>query len=197
MTERIQNGADGLDLEDTWLNFFCVSTNLTKGRVETHTHGPAWYAIRASFSVPGVFPPVPNEAGDLLVDGGLLDNLPVRVMRDTHAGITVVAIDVGAEREPLSAPVPPTGFVSGWGYLWAQLRGRTFSNLASLPRILMRLTELGTQGGDDEGDCYIRPGVDSVGLLEFSAFDRLIDIGRRDAGPPITAWLEADRVPRF
>ncbi len=49
VTERIQHGADGLDLEDTWINFFCVSTNLTKGRVETHTNGPGWMAIpRAS-----------------------------------------------------------------------------------------------------------------------------------------------------
>ena len=48
--------ARGLDVEDTWLNFLCVSTNLTRGRLEIHDRGPAWAAVRSSFSVPGTVP---------------------------------------------------------------------------------------------------------------------------------------------
>ena len=77
VTHHITNGARGIDLEDTWLNFLCVSTNLTRGALEIHTQGPAWTAIRSSFSVPGLFPPMRNDVGDVLVDGGILDNMPV------------------------------------------------------------------------------------------------------------------------
>jgi predicted acylesterase/phospholipase RssA/CRP-like cAMP-binding protein len=192
VTERIQDGADGLDLEDTWRPTFCVSTNLTTGRLEIHRDGPGWKAIRASFAVPGVFPPVPNSQGEVLVDGGLLDNMPVTPMRRAHAGIRVVAIDVGAAREPLSAPMSETGVVSGWNYAWSQLRTRSYGNLASLPRILMRLTELGAGGNDDRGDLYLRPRTDAVSLMDFKAFDELIEIGRRDSDPEIAKWLGAE-----
>lgn len=197
VTERIRRGADGLDLEDGWLSCFCVSTNLTRATLELHTRGPAWKAIRASFSVPGIFPPVPNDAGEILVDGGLLDNLPVGSMRAAHAGITVIGIDVGAAREPLSAPLPPTGVVSGWGYLWSNLKARTPGNLASLPRLLVRLTELGSNADEDRGDCYLRPGTDAVSLLDFDAFDELVEIGRRDAAPALAEWLASPDAPSF
>jgi NTE family protein len=190
VTEHIREGADGLDLEDLWLNFFCVSTNLTRGALEVHTRGPAWTAIRSSFSVPGLFPPMVNERGEVLVDGGLLDNLPVSSMRAAHAGITVVGIDVGTRREFLpTASVPPTGVLSGWRFLASSLRGRTLENLATLPRLLMRLTELGSLGDDDRGDCYIRPALEGVSLLDFDKFDALIESGRRDADATIAAWV--------
>jgi hypothetical protein len=62
-------------------------------------------------------------------------------------------------------------------------------NLASLPRILMRLTELGAGSIDDQGDLYLRPRTDAVSLMDFKAFDELIDIGFHDAEPEIAKWL--------
>lgn len=197
VTERIQAGAGGLDVEDCWRNCFCVSTNLTRGRAEIHTRGPGWRAVRASFSVPGIFPPVPNDDGDLLIDGGLVDNLPVGVMRRMHAGISVIAIDVGAAKEPFQAPVPPSGVLSGWSYTWSQLRARNFGNVAGLLKILMRLTELGSQAETDRGDCALRPGTGAVSLMDFKAFDQLVEIGYRDAMPAIAKWLEGPDAPVF
>jgi predicted acylesterase/phospholipase RssA/CRP-like cAMP-binding protein len=180
VTQHIRDGAKGLDVEDTWLPFLSVSTNLTRGALEVHDHGPAWAAVRSSFAVPGLFPPMRNDAGDVLVDGGILDNLPVTPLRRAHAGITVVAIDVGARREFVSASVPTTGVVSGWRFLATNLRHRTLDNLTSLPRILMRLTELGSLGDDDCGDCYIRPALEGASLLDFDRFDELVERGYRD-----------------
>lgn len=197
VTGRIREAAEGLDIEDGWCNCFAVSTNLTTGRTQLHRDGPGWKAIRASFSIPGVFPPVPTDNGEILIDGGILDNLPVGEMRKAHEGITVIAVDVGAAREPLTAPLPESGVVSGWSYLWSQLRGHTYSNLAGLPKILVRLTELGAQSDNDHGDCYLRPGTDAVSLLNFKAFDELIDIGHRDAGPQIEQWLASPGAPTF
>ena len=189
VTHHIKEGAQGLDLEDTWLNFLCVSTNLTRGALEIHQHGPAWNAVRSSFSVPGLFPPMRNDAGDVLVDGGILDNMPVAPMRAAHSGVTVIAIDVGARREFMSGDLPDSGVVSGWRFLMNNLRQRSLENLTTLPRILMRLTELGSLADDDHGECYIQPTLTDVSLLDFDKFDQLVEMGKRDAAPVLDAWL--------
>ena len=66
---------------------------------------------------------------------------------------------------------------------------RSYGNLAGLPRILMRLTELGAGDTADQGDLYLRPRTDAVGLMDFKAFDELIEIGFRDADPEIAKWV--------
>jgi predicted acylesterase/phospholipase RssA len=189
VTERIRKGADGLDLEDGWRNVFCVSTNLTTGRVEIHRTGPGWHAVRASFSIPGVFPPVRSATGDLLVDGGLLDNMPVGVMRGEHHNITVIAIDAGRTRDMVAGSLPGDGVVSGWRLLLGRFdRGASGTDGAGLGRVLMRLTELGSEPNADHGDVYIRPPVDAYSIGDFKAFDTLVDLGH-DAGlRAIDAW---------
>ena len=96
---------------------------------------------------------------------------------------------VGPVLADLRAPMAETGVVSGWGYAWSRLRNGSDASLASLPRILMRLTELGAGGSDDHGDLYLRPRTDAVSLMDFKAFDELIEIGRRDADPEIAKWM--------
>jgi NTE family protein len=191
VTEHIKKGAQHLDLEDFWLNTFCVSTNLARGSLEIHSRGSAWMAIRSSFSVPGLFPPMSNDAGELLVDGGLLDNMPVKQMRTLHAGIEVIGIDVAARREFPSARSPSTGVISGWRQLVSTVRQRKVDSLSSLPRVLMRLTELGSLADDDLGDCYIRPALSGVSLLDFDRFDELVESGQRAAEPVLDDWLVA------
>lgn len=189
VTERIKDGAGGLDLEDGWLNFFCVSTNLSTRALDVHTTGPAWVAIRSSFSVPGIFPPMHNDAGETLVDGGVLDNMPVSTMRSLHEGITVIAIDVGANKEFTGAGGSAEGAVSGWRALTQGARRRALGSAFGLPKLLMRLTELGAGDPGDRGDCYVRPGLEGVSLLDFDRFEDLVVGGERDAGPILDAWI--------
>jgi predicted acylesterase/phospholipase RssA/CRP-like cAMP-binding protein len=196
VTERIQEAADGLDIEDAWRSFFCVSTNLTTGTTEIHRSGPGWHAIRASFSIPGVFPPVRSANGDLLVDGGLLDNLPVGVMRGVHRGITVIAVDVGRSRDMVAGSLPDGGFVSGWRLLLGRFdRGTAARETAGLGRVLMRLTELGSEPNADQGDVYIRPAVDPFGIADFKAFDRLVTIGREAGERAVDDWRASGHAP--
>lgn len=189
VTQHIRQGAQGLDIEDAWLPFCCVSTNLTRGTVELHRRGPGWKAVRSSFAVPGLFPPMHNDAGDVLVDGGVLDNLPVSSLRSLHAGISVVGVDVGTHREFALGAATAEGAVSGWRFVASNLRRRTLDELMVLPRVLLRLTELGATASDDRGDCYIRPGLDGVSLLDFDRFEDLVAIGERDAEPVVREWL--------
>ncbi len=77
-------------IEDLWLPYFCVSTNLSENRIEVHRSGLLWQAVRASSSIPLLLPPFYTTDGDMLVDGGLIDNVPVKVMRDLKSGPNVV-----------------------------------------------------------------------------------------------------------
>jgi predicted acylesterase/phospholipase RssA/CRP-like cAMP-binding protein len=79
--------------EDLWLNCYAVSTNLTRSGVVVHRKGPLTKWLRASISIPGTAPPVLTDDGDLLVDGGVLENLPAAAMLVTGEG-PVAAVDV-------------------------------------------------------------------------------------------------------
>ena len=61
-------------------SYFCNSTNLSKGESSVHEQGPLWRLVRASMTIVGMVPPVYYK-GDLLVDGGYMNNIPVDVMR--------------------------------------------------------------------------------------------------------------------
>jgi CRP-like cAMP-binding protein len=76
---------EDIQIEDLWKPFFCVSSNLTRATPMVHRQGPVWQSVRASSAVPGIFSPILCE-GDLLVDGAMLNNLPIDVMHDLSQG---------------------------------------------------------------------------------------------------------------
>lgn len=189
MTERLQAAAGDVDIEDLWLPFYCVSTNLSRNRPEIHRRGRGWRAVRASMSIPGIFPPV-AEGGDVLVDGGLVDNLPVAEMRRAHEGVTVVAVDVGVHRGMDAGDLPDSTVVHGWRVLLDRLHPRRRSpQIAGILSILTRLTELG--GGSvapDAGDILVRPDVGRFPMLDFSRMDELIDVGTQEGRAVLSDW---------
>ena len=79
--QHLQESFDGgpQEIEDLWLPFFCVSTNLSNADVEVHQVGSLWRFVRASMTIVGMLPPVINN-GEMLVDGGYLNNVPVDIM---------------------------------------------------------------------------------------------------------------------
>ncbi|QIQ85290.1 cyclic nucleotide-binding and patatin-like phospholipase domain-containing protein [Erythrobacter sp.] len=87
------------DIADLPTGFFAVSTNLSTNAVHVHRRGPLWEAVRASGSLPTILPPFVTEEGEVLVDGGVLDNVPVEIMRAAKTGPNVVVAlraDAGA-----------------------------------------------------------------------------------------------------
>lgn len=73
--------------------FRCVATDLNKAREVVFSSGPLFDALRASMSLPAFFAPVKKD-GMLLVDGGLLNNIPVEVVRGMGADVVIaVALD--------------------------------------------------------------------------------------------------------
>ena len=143
-------------IEETPVNFFCVSTNLTAGSLTVHTSGKIADWVRASAAIPGVFPPILDQ-GSVHVDGGVLDNLPISTMR--RSGVSsVVAVNVGLD-DPISASAGPPG-------------------------VLELLKRVGTIGADSKlgselrkCDHLIRPDVGHIGLLDWRSHQEAIAAG--------------------
>ena len=179
-----------VDIVDLWQPYFCVSTNLSKSRVDVHTSGSLWKAIQASASLPGLLPPV-VAGGDLHVDGGVLDNLPVGIMKRFIRGSTIavecavsVEYAVGAERYP-----------SPLQYLRTRLSGRSDSSgFPTLPNLLIKSTVLGGRGGraelQDGVDLYLNPPLGKFGFLDWDAIYDIVDTGYRHAQRCLRPWIE-------
>ena len=109
-------------MEDLWLPFFCCSTNLTRGRLSTHVAGRAWRRVRASMTTLGLLPPVVDERGELLVDGGYLNAIPADVMRETMGADVVIVVDVEDDDYLAFRDLTPRdGGLGGWRLLWERV----------------------------------------------------------------------------
>jgi NTE family protein/lysophospholipid hydrolase len=180
-------------IEDLWLPFFCVSANLTRAKLVVHDHGKLWRSVLASNSAPGMRPPVVQE-GDLLIDGGLLDDLPLDVMRGKAGGGTVIAVDVSPdidlERNPDYGPS-----LSGWKILWNRLSpiGKPM-NLPPITVILQRANQLSSIRAQRDltstyrADLYIRPPVESFSMMDYRAIDEMVEAAHKAAVIQIAKW---------
>jgi len=173
-------------IEDLPLRFFCVSASLTRAEAVIHERGLLWPAVRASMSLPGVYPPVYAD-GDLLIDGGALDNIPVGVMRERIGQGRIVAVDVSPEVEPLTWTPFGTGR-SGWRPLGRRLN--PFAPPGRVPgivSILTRSTGLSQVHhrraalGGDRVDLLLRPPVAGLNTLDFKGGTALVEAGYRHA----------------
>ena len=90
-------GTVGIErFDDLPVPFRCVATDVATGEKVVLSDGSLAEAIRASMSMPGVFSPVPRGAR-LLVDGGIVENLPVAEAREMGADV-VIAVDVSSDK---------------------------------------------------------------------------------------------------
>jgi predicted acylesterase/phospholipase RssA len=191
ITRNIEQTFDGRDIEDLWLPFYCVSTNLTKSRLEVHRRGSMALAVRASLAIPGVLPPVPYE-GDLLVDGGVLNNLPFEAMRDDSTIGTIVAVDVAPDLGPRAR----TDFgmsVSGVRALWEAITpGR--SDLPSATSVLLRSMMTGSVRNQRESmeagsvDLLVTMHLPGIGMLEFERTREVAEAGYLASKDTVAEW---------
>lgn len=164
------------DIEDLALPFYCVSADLAQGRPVRHAEGPLWQALRASIAIPGVLPPV-CQRGQVLVDGGVIDNLPVASMRALNPG-PVIGIDIAGEHA-LAADLDETDLPSIWQLLRQRWRGSP--RRPGILRILLRAGMVNSASTADQNaalsDLMLTPPVDSIDLLAWDRFEDAIDAG--------------------
>jgi NTE family protein len=175
VSKLLRNNFGDIDVEDLPLTFFCVSSNLTTGHSMVHRHGVLWFWLRASVAIPGVLPPVVYK-GEVLVDGGTMNNLPVDAMREMGRG-PVIGVDVGADRafttdsEEVDMPLP-------WQLMsWLRVRRNRPNIFQILWRAGMVNSSAMTAAHREKSDLLLQPPLAQVDMLNWSAFDRAIATG--------------------
>jgi predicted acylesterase/phospholipase RssA/CRP-like cAMP-binding protein len=188
--DRTLRGFFRQNIEDLPIPYFCISCTLDDGALNVHEAGPLAMALRASASMPGIFPPAVVKLR-LTVDGSVINNLPVDIMRQKPVG-QVIAVDLSSQKTYEvgydSVPTP-----------WAVLRGQwlPFGRRQRVPRLmttLLKATELGTLARVQElgrqADLLLHPPVRGFGMTEVKAFDRMVEASYRYALEELGRWLE-------
>ncbi len=138
--------------------FRCVATQLETGKPFILRRGNLARALRATMSVPGFFTPVEWE-GHVLVDGGLVDNLPTDVAREMDADV-VIAVH-------FSIPLPPP------------------RQLQSLPNVLTQAVSVAVALNEIENlrnaDLVLTPSLVGIGGTDYKHARELIERGYQAA----------------
>jgi predicted acylesterase/phospholipase RssA len=178
------------NIEDLPIPCFCVSALLDVGETRIHEHGPIWRALRATAALPGMLPPAVMD-GRLLVDGAVVNNLPVDIMRDKPVG-HVIAVELASRRvyEVDYEEIP-----SPWGLLRSRiLPGGKRYRVPGVVSVLMKSAEIGTAAKMREqalqADLLLQPPVTKFGLTDTKSFDKIVQAGYDDACEHIEIWLD-------
>ena len=176
-------------IEELPLPYFAVSSDLTTGRIHIHRDGVLWRALRASVALPGIMPPVTYH-GHLLVDGGVMNNLPVDVMREQAGGAgPIIACDITGEVD-LQAQDSRYGERPWWWLLGQRMRGNP-----SIISILMRSGTVGSEAQRrivrEQADYLIEPPMPNIGLRDWRRFDQAIAEGYDTT----RAYIDKNGVP--
>ena len=191
LPNRMQRMFGDVAIEDLWLGFQCVTVDLSWCHLVSKTRGPLHRWALASASIPGIHPPVVS-AGRLYVDGGLLESVPVKLLRAAGAR-TIVAVDpspfrrqtVGDQIE--EAPV-------GLDFLLHRVPviGGGFPGILTL---IYRALSVGQQSQREEyraiSDLYIEPPVDRFGVTDYHRIRKIIEYGYEET----KRRLDQDGVP--
>ena len=163
-----------VDLE---LPYFCVSSDLTEGKLHIHNSGKLWEALRASVAIPGLMPPKILN-GRILADGGLINNLPANVMAGLNRG-PVVAVEVGQNMSAMFTPDKPK-----YAGLLRSLSGAD----PRIPGIVPILIRSGTLSSEERlaalpehAAVIFRPPLEQIDLLDWQKLEQCIDLGYRHA----------------
>jgi NTE family protein len=179
-----------LRIEDLWLKYFCVSANLTRAVTMVHHSGPLKKWVRASVAIPGVATPVIDN-GDLLIDGGVLNNVPGDVMQKICGG-SVIVVDANPQVD-LTIDAGITKIPSPWKIIASRLNPlRKSIKVPTIVDIMMRTAMLAsTQSSQASAraiDLHLSPPTDEFGMFEWTALNKLADVGYAFAQTIVPAW---------
>jgi len=162
LLHELTRNVDRIDTFDQLpIPFRAIATDMVNGEQITFSSGRLYQAMRASMSVPGMFAPVEVD-GRILGDGGLVNNLPVDVVRAMGAEV-VIAVNIGtplASRDQLSSIV---------GYASQMLNILTEQNVRA---------QLGTLGPKD---VLISPNLGDLTFIDFGKSSEFIALGVKAA----------------
>ena len=156
-----------IPIEHSWKNFFAVAANLSASRTEVIQSGFMNQAVAASISIPGILPPSLFRKS-LLIDGGVLNNLPTDIMADLYKG-HIISVDVVSSK---TRTIEHQYSLGNWQFLKNVLTGSRKNYVPSTMGTLMKAMTLASAEKADEkeklSDLYIKPRV-KKGFLAWKA----------------------------
>ncbi len=175
MSGRLSRLFGAANIEDLPMPFFCMSADITRAKSLVHDQGPLVQWLSVGMSVPGVAPPFPYQ-GSLLLDGGLLNNLPTDIAKTYDCG-RILAVNVDPKDEMAIDMRDFEGSITQ--QVWRKLRGKTTA--PHIFEILVRVTTLASAASQgrllDSVDHYIQPETGRYGLFDFHQADAIIRAG--------------------
>ncbi|HWC10961.1 MAG TPA: patatin-like phospholipase family protein, partial [Acidimicrobiales bacterium] len=168
-------------IEDLLLGYFCTTVDLSEFKLHVARRGQVAEWVRASATVPGLWPPLVDGQGHLHVDGGMLNNVPTDVMRAEQAG-TVIGVDVCSRQSEMRVPQPVRSLPAGLALVRARYKGQWYPSILDVLNRANLLASLQHQQSSRlHADLLITPPVEDEGFAAFDRVGRLAEIGYRAA----------------
>lgn len=176
-------------IEDLWLNYFCCASSLTDAKLKVYDSGLLSKYVRASSAIPGIVPPIYDNGG-LIVDGAVLNNMPINIMQERSGGGSIYAVDVGDGLDS-SQQKPFDPVQSGWRLAFSSKKNK--SEIPNIMSILIQSATMGSQMTQEKArnmaDLYITPQVQSYSMLDVKDIDSIVEAGYTATKMEIERWL--------
>ncbi|MGR3809976.1 cyclic nucleotide-binding and patatin-like phospholipase domain-containing protein [Jiulongibacter sp. NS-SX5] len=176
--QKVNERHFGVRIENTWKNFFCVASNLSSYQPEVLQTGKMDRAISSSISIPGILPPLLYNQS-LLVDGGVLNNLPTDVMKTLYRGF-VISVDLNGNKVRKIEEeyrISNLQLIKNWF-----TKERKY--VPSLMNVIMKSMTLASVADSASkkaiSDLYINPNI-KKGFLEWKAMDSIFQQGYEES----------------
>jgi len=194
-----QEALGNIDIQRLWVPYFAAACNLTTADTLVLSEGPLWQAVLASNSPAGLFPPVVVD-GQLLVDGAILENVPVQAMRQRlstalerrRGNGAIIAIDVDV-KEAFEVNKEVTS-LSAWDKLKSHFEKKNDA-LPGIVDILMQVAHIGglaqRQRTKFSADIYFEPPLGSFGMMDYKKAEDIIEVGYKYAMEQISHIQES------
>jgi NTE family protein len=177
VARRLEEHFGDVQFADLWRPCFCVSSNLTTGAHQVHRRGSVRAALRASISLPGLLPPA-LQGQNVLVDGAVLKNLPVDVMRGGLSG-PIIGVDVSRGLSITAADIVRPRSLLRWVLSGQWRKGPPIVSL--LIRAATVSSGRDMAAAREGADVLILPELTGVEIRDWSAYEPAVAAGHAAA----------------
>ena len=186
---------EDLKIEDLWLDYFCISTDLTDSCECVHRNGVLWRYVRASMSLGPFLPPICDKSiGDekvhYLVDGGYVNIVPVDVMAKVWKPETIIAVDVANYGQ--FGEYDYGDHISGFWecILRCFKRGHKIPTQQDINSQLAYVTCMRDlpRKITDHCDLFLHPPVGAFGTLDYDKHGEIREIGYKHTKKAVGIW---------
>ena len=195
LNSLLMDNFEDLKIEDLWLDYFCISTDLTDSCECVHRNGVLWRYVRASMSLGPFLPPICDKSiGDekvhYLVDGGYVNVVPVDVMAKVWKPETTIAVDV-ANYEKFGEYDYGDHISGFWEcILRCFKRGHKIPTQQDINSQLAYVTCMRDlpRKITDHCDLFLHPPVGAFGVLDYDKHGEIREIGYKHTKKAVEIW---------